>query len=88
MREDPFCDRDDLAGSILATFSHREMGDWGLCGIVPSSCVDGFVDVPAGARPVEFPSFDVGGDDGGGRGGAVGGVEHGVGSVGVIADGA
>lgn len=40
------------------------------------------------ARPVEFPSLDVGGDAGGARGGGVGGVEHGVVDVGIIVDGA
>ena len=59
----------------------------GRYSIVPSSCINGFVDVPTGARPVEFPSLDVGGDAGDARGGGVSGVEHGVVDVGIIGDG-
>lgn len=56
-------------------------------GVVPSSCINGLVEVPTWARPIEFPSLDVSGDDDGSGGGAVGGGEHGVGGVGVIEDG-
>lgn len=58
----------------------------GRYGIVPSSCINSFVDMPTRETQIKLPSCDVGGDAGGGRSGGVGGVEHGVGGVGFVVD--